>query len=245
MRQFILLALLVLNSFLLKAQRADGFFIQEFCFVDINLVKQLKVDKIDIVLYANNRYTGKVQLFLDSNYRKIREIVDYGDSTRVAEFASTTISQFSCPVNRPDYIKECVNGRITRTNSRGAYRETTFDSAGRVIADKWRPGEALLEINREFSYSKSDLLTAASLKDIRKDGSIDKEELHLFEYENERLVEIKQLIKSTGDFQEAGKFNFKYYGFGLMKAMEGTGYFGRYKARVEFKYYSKHGHLAE
>lgn len=245
MRQFILLALLVLNSFLTKAQRADGFFIQEFCFVDINLIKQLNVDRIDIVLYANNRYTGKAQLFLDSNYRKVKEIVDYGGSTKVTEFASTTISQFGCPVNRPDYIKECVNGRITRTSSAGAYRETTFDSAGRVVADKWRPGENLLEINREFSYSKNDLLTAAYLKDIRKDGSVDKEELHLYEYKDERLVEIKQLIKSTNDFQEAGKFNFKYYDFGLTKTMEGAGYFGIYKARIEFKYYSKHGHLAE
>jgi hypothetical protein len=42
-----------------------------------------------------------------------------------------------------------------------------------------------------------------------------------------------------GSYQEEGEFKFKYFNSGLVKRMEGTGYSGRIKAKIEFKYYSK------
>ena len=220
-------------------QKADGFFIQEFCFVDVNLIKQLKVDKLEIAVYQNNRKAGTIQVFLDSNSRMIRQIADYNDSITTTLYASTTISQFACPIIKPGYIKECESGLITKTESNGAYRITNFDDEGKVINDRWKPGNNLLEIRRQFIYTKDDLLDTAKVEDIRNDQSIDKTELHLYEYENERLVLIKQLISSSLGFQNAGSFKFRYFKCGLVQKMEGVGYYGVYKARAEFKFYVK------
>lgn len=77
------------------------------------------------------------------------------------------------------------------------------------------PGENLLEMSRRFIYKENNLLDTAKLEDIKA-----------------RFIDI-----GTG-FNETGRFTHKYFDWGLVKIMDGTGYAGRYKAKIEFKYYS-------
>ena len=236
--QKLFLTFLITQSIIAFGQRSDGFFVQEFCFVDPNLLKVFKVDKFQIQIYENNRKIGKIEIFLDSNQRMTKQIVNYADSIRTTAFESTTISQFACPIVRPDYIKNCESGRITKTESNDAYRITTFDTEGKVIGDRWKPGNNLLEIKREFIYTKGNLIDTIYVKDIKNDGGIDKKELHLYQYADDRLVSITQLIDFNNGYQNAGLFKFKNFDCGLIKRMEGTGYFGQYKVKVDFKFYS-------
>lgn len=238
MRSFLLI-FLIAQSLLAFGQRSDGFFVQEYCFVDPKLLKEFKVDKLEIQVYENNRKAGKIEIFLDSNQRMVKQIVDYADSIRTTLFASTTISQFACPIVKPDYIKSCESGRITKTESNGAYRITSFDEKGNVTSDHWKPGNNLLEIKRKFIYGKNNLIDTINVEDIKSDGGIDKRELHLYKYSVDQLVSITQLISSSNGYQDAGLFKFKYFECGLVKRMEGKGYFGQYKAKVDFKFYSK------
>jgi hypothetical protein len=77
------------------------------------------------------------------------------------------------------------------------------------------------------------------LEDIANDGHIDKKELHLYNYTGEQLMSITQFIESSEGYQKAGEFKFKNFNCGLVKRMDANAYFGRYKARTEFRYYSK------
>ncbi len=76
------------------------------------------------------------------------------------------------------------------------------------------------------------------LEDIKIEGNIDKKELHIYAYEDGKLISISQLISFSDGYQDAGSFKFKNYNCGLVKKMEGKAYFGQYKAKVEFKFYS-------
>ncbi len=78
----IFLTFLLMQALLVFGQRSDGFFVQEFCFIDPVLLKSLKVDKFEIQLFENNRKTGKLEIFMDSNQRMIKQIADYADSIR-------------------------------------------------------------------------------------------------------------------------------------------------------------------
>jgi len=234
----VFLTFLFMQALIVFGQRSDGFFVQEYCFIDPVLLKGLKVDKFEIQLFENNRKTGKLEIFLDSNQRMIKQIADYADSIRTTMYESTTISQFACPVARPDYIKNCDGGRITKTESNGAYRITAFDLDGKVTSDRWKPGSKLLEIKRQFIYTNENLMDTVYLEDIKIDGSIDKKELHIYTYDDGKLISISQLINFSDGYQDAGSFQFKNYNCGLVKRMEGKAYFGQYKAKVEFKFYS-------
>jgi len=235
----ILLIFLLTSGLAVFGQRSDGFFIQECCFVDPYLLKAHKVDKIEIQVFGQNKKLGKIEMFLDSNQRLIEKITNYADSIRSTKYQSTTLTQFACPIERPDYIKNCESGRITETESNGAYRITKFDNDGKVIIDRWKPGTKLLEIKRQFFYNSNNLLDTIKLEDITNDNKIDKKELYVYKYESERLISITQLISSSLGYQNAGLFKFKEYKCGLVKKMEVRSYFGQYTAKVEFKYYSK------
>jgi hypothetical protein len=224
-----------------KAQRSDGFFVQELCYIDIDLLKKLKINRIEITLYEFNKKSKTAQLFLDSNCRKIKDIVTQGGSTETNEYASTSIADFNCPIVTPDYIKECVNGRVTKTVNGQSYRLMAYDSAGRIISDKWKPSSSALEISREFAYSKNDLLDAIHNKDIRKDGSVDKEELFIYHYENDRLSRVEIQVKYSTKFENNGELRYDYYPSGLLKKMHGDIYNGRYSVRTEINYYSADG----
>ena len=238
MRKMFLLFLLTigLTTF---GQRSDGFFISEYCFIDPVLLKTSRVDRIEIKLFGQNRKLGKIEMFLDSNQRLIEQITYDADSIKSTKYNSTNLTQFACPIERPDYIKNCEFERITMTESRGAYRITTFDNDGKVTLDRWKPGTKLLEIKRQFFYNSNNLLDSIKLEDITKDNKIDKKELYIYKYENEKLVSITQLINSSVGYQNAGLFKYKEFKCGLVKKMEATSYFGQYTAKVEFKYYSK------
>ncbi|MEP7163540.1 MAG: hypothetical protein ABI741_02540 [Ferruginibacter sp.] len=231
---YAILQVLCLSS---PGQKSDGFFIQEFCFIDIDLIKQLKVDKFEIAIYQNNSLHGRLEIFLDSNFRMIKK-VSYADSITATDYASTSLTQYACPIIKPGYIKECVSGRITKTAYQGAYRMTSFDAQGKVTDDRWKPGAKLLEISRQFIYS-NDLIDTIKVEDITTDGRVDKKEIYLYNYQNEKLITIKQLVSYGDSYYVAGKFNFKYYDLGLLQRMKGTGYSGQLKAKVEFKYFSK------
>ena len=230
---------LFIQSLSIFGQRSEGFFVQEYCFVDPLLLKALKVDKFEIQLFENNRRRGKLEIFLDSNQRMIKQIANYADSIKTRAFKSTTISQFACPIVIPDYIKNCESGRITRTESNGAYRITAFDLDGKVMSDRWKPGNKSLEIKREFIYTNNDLMDTIYVKDINLNGGVDKEELNIYKYDGDKLISISQLIGNSDIYQNAGVFKFKNYNCGLVKKMEAKAYFGEYNAKVEFKFYSK------
>lgn len=234
----VFLTFLLMQTLIVFGQRSDGFFVQEYCFVDPSLLKVFKVDKFEIQIYENNRKTGKLEIFLDSNQRMIKQIADYADSIRTTTYESTTISQFACPTVRPDYIKNCELGRITKTESNGAYRITEFDLDGKITGDRWKPGNKLLEIKRKFIYTSDNLMDTVYLEDIKIDGSVDKKELHIYKYDDGKLISISQLINFSDSYQNAGSFKFKNYNCGLVKRMEGRAYFGQYNAKVEFKFYS-------
>ena len=234
----VFLIFLLMQGLIVFGQRSDGFFIQEYCFVDPVLLKALKVDRFEIQLFENNRKRGKLEIFLDSNQRMIKQIADYADSLRTTTYESTTISQFACPFVRPDYIKNCESCRITKTESNGAYRITAFDLSGKVTSDRWKPGSKLLEIKRHFIYTNDNLMDTIYLEDIKIDGGVDKKELHIYKYNDGKLISISQLINFGDGYQSAGLFKFKNHNCGLVKKMEGRAYFGQYNAKVEFKFYS-------
>jgi len=235
----LLLVLLLIQNMIANGQRAEGFFLQEFCFVDPTLLKTFKVDKIELEVFENNRKSGSQEVFLDSNQRLIKKVSRYHDSTQINNYESTSISQFACPSVKPDFIKQCESGCITRTETDGAYRITSFDTEGKVISDRWKPGANRFEINRQIIYTKEGLIDTIRIKDVKDDGSIDKRELLIYSYNNDQLTSITQLVSFSEGFEDAGKIKFKDLDCGLVKKMEGYAYFGRYKMRVEFKYYSK------
>lgn len=221
------------------AQRSDGFFIQELCFIDPDLLKKLNVDEIHIEVRENNRKRGSVKIFLDSNQRLVKQEADYMKTLRTTYYASTNLTQYACPIEKPDYIKTCEGDRITKTENEGAYRITTYDAAGVVLTDRFKPDSNLLEISRQFVYSTNNLLDTVHLQDLRKDGSIDKREMYIYAYDNDRLKLLTQYISSSEGFSKAGEFKYRNFDCGLVKKMEGVGYWGQYKAETRFAYYSK------
>lgn len=239
MKKLLLISLLFsgISSY---AQRADGFFAFEFSFIDPLLLKELQVDKFEIEFFSNNRKTGWVEIYLDSNQQMIKRISEYGGTVNTSLYAATNITQFACPVEKPSYIKNCEGGRITATDNAGAYRKTVFDSNGRVLEDRFKPRPAALEIKRKFIYQGNDLLDSILVEDIKTDGSIDKKELYLFQYNNdERLIAVKQLIEYSTGYREEGSFTYKYFNSGLVKTTEGNTYLGQYSMKTGFKFYSK------
>ncbi|RYZ23176.1 MAG: hypothetical protein EOP49_46260, partial [Sphingobacteriales bacterium] len=223
------------------AQRWDGFFIQELSFIDVDLLKQNAVDKIDITVFQNGRPSVRRQIFLDSAYRKIKETITYGTSTTHTDYSSTVISQLACPATKPSYIKTCEKDIIVNTENDGAYSSNAFDSLGRPIRMIWKPGPQLLEINRTVLYSPAGLVDSIKIQDFRPDRSIDKTELLVYEYNGEKLTAIRQLLQSGARYEPAGKFSFNHYRSGLVKSSKGDAYFGAARMKVDFKYYKNGG----
>ncbi|RZM27339.1 MAG: hypothetical protein EOO88_13720 [Pedobacter sp.] len=130
MKNLLFLLLVVLHAGAGSAQRSDGFFVQELCFVDPVLLRQLQVDKIEVKLTENFKKKKKFEVYLDSSQRLIRKVITAGDSVSTIEYPGAPLSLYACPTVNPGYVKECVNGRVTRTQTPTSLRVTEFDAAG-------------------------------------------------------------------------------------------------------------------
>ncbi|RZM27338.1 MAG: hypothetical protein EOO88_13715 [Pedobacter sp.] len=108
-----------------------------------------------------------------------------------------------------------------------------------MLSESWKPTKDASTIERKFSYNSLGLLDTVYLGDGKQDGSYRKIEMIVYRYTDEKLVSISQSVDVGGGLQKAGSFQYKNYKCGLVKNMEGNVYFGQYRMRVEFVFYSK------
>lgn len=219
-----------------KAQSVCGFFLQEFYYVNPDLLVTNAVDKI--VFIGKMKGAGKLQteVYLNSSAQKIKQFYSTRDTTYSEEFDNAELCDMVCRKYNDTSRITCNNfGMIENIRFSDGFRHVDYDSLHRPGKETWMPNKNL-KIEREFKYKNGNLLDKIFVNNYQNDDLIG-QECFSYVYNGTQLVSVEHLMKYTNEYTHAGTITFEYNQQGLITFLKGKDDFANFTVTV--KYYSK------
>ena len=127
-----------------KTQSVCGFFLQEFYYVNSEILVANSIDRI--VIIGKMKGAGKLQkeVYLNSNAKKIRQTYSTRDTSYSENFDNAELCDMVCRKTYDTNRMTCNKfGMIENINFNNGFRRTSYDTLNRPEKEIWEPNKNL------------------------------------------------------------------------------------------------------